>query len=225
MSLSSRTAVILDCQPLWLEALHQLLERIDVEVLCKTSNPARALAAVGESKPDLLLAELDGFDDGFDTLDALGKAREAAPDVRVIVLSSDNDPARINEALSVGAVAYIVKTAHPDDIASAVRQVFEHSIFLAGTPTAAGATPLRPRQSEDCGLTRREIEILRYVSEGHSNAHLARMLWVTEQTVKFHLGNIYRKLDVKNRTEAGRWAQLHGLLDNAVERERVSSLA
>jgi DNA-binding CsgD family transcriptional regulator len=62
------------------------------------------------------------------------------------------------------------------------------------------------------GLTRRELEILQLVEEGHSNAELARTLWVTEQTVKFHLSNIYRKLDVSNRTEASRWAQLRGLL-------------
>jgi DNA-binding CsgD family transcriptional regulator len=61
-------------------------------------------------------------------------------------------------------------------------------------------------------LTRRELEILRLMSEGLSNAELARMLWVTEQTVKFHLSNIYRKLGVANRTEASRWAQLNGLL-------------
>ena len=67
--------------------------------------------------------------------------------------------------------------------------------------------------ADEPGLTRRELEILRLVAEGHSNAQLARMLWVTEQTVKFHLSNIYRKLDVANRTEASRWAQLHGLLD------------
>ena len=64
----------------------------------------------------------------------------------------------------------------------------------------------------DPELTRREIEILQLVSEGHSNSQVGRMLWVTEQTVKFHLSNIYRKLNVANRTEASRWAQLHGLL-------------
>jgi DNA-binding CsgD family transcriptional regulator len=73
-------------------------------------------------------------------------------------------------------------------------------------PAAYGIDPSRS------GLTRRELEILRLVAEGHSNAQLARMLWVTEQTVKFHLSNIYRKLDVGNRTEASRWAQLNGLL-------------
>ena len=56
------------------------------------------------------------------------------------------------------------------------------------------------------------LEILRLVSQGHSNNELAKMLWVTEQTVKFHLSNIYRKLDVSNRTEASHWAQTHGLL-------------
>ena len=49
--------------------------------------------------------------------------------------------------------------------------------------------------------------------EGYSNAQLAKMLWVTEQTVKFHLSNVYRKLEVSNRTEAARWAQLHGLVE------------
>jgi DNA-binding CsgD family transcriptional regulator len=63
-------------------------------------------------------------------------------------------------------------------------------------------------------LTRRELEILCLVAEGHSNSQLARMLWVTEQTVKFHLSNIYRKLGVANRTEASRWAQLNGLLNS-----------
>ena len=67
-------------------------------------------------------------------------------------------------------------------------------------------------EADTRGLTRRELEILRLVAEGHSNAQLAKMLWVTEQTVKFHLSNIYRKLDVSNRTEASRWAQVRGLL-------------
>ena len=66
---------------------------------------------------------------------------------------------------------------------------------------------------DEFGLTRRELEILQLVAEGDSNAQLAKMLWITEQTVKFHLSNIYRKLGVSNRTEAARWAQLHGLLD------------
>jgi DNA-binding NarL/FixJ family response regulator len=121
--------------------------------------------------------------------------------------------------LAAGASAYVVKTAHPDDVASAVRQAFEHSVFTPGSapvPTAlADETP--SRRERPGGLTRRELEILKLVAEGHSNAALAGMLWVTEQTVKFHLSNIYRKLDVTNRTEASRWAQVNGLLSTRLD--------
>ena len=112
-----------------------------------------------------------------------------------------------------------MKTAHPDDLASAVRQVFDHSVFLADGPSSlVASTAPGKRASDHAELTRREREILQLVAEGHSNSQLARMLWVTEQTVKFHLSNVYRKLDVTNRTEAARWAQLHGLLpDKALE--------
>jgi DNA-binding CsgD family transcriptional regulator len=92
-----------------------------------------------------------------------------------------------------------------------IRQAFEASIYLAHSATApARPGPVASEVAPE--LTRREMEILRLVAEGHSNSQLARMLWVTEQTVKFHLSNIYRKLDVANRTEASRWAQLRGLL-------------
>jgi DNA-binding CsgD family transcriptional regulator len=70
----------------------------------------------------------------------------------------------------------------------------------------------RRRQTGPGGLTRRELEVLRLVSEGRSNKAVAAILWVTDQTVKFHLSNIYRKLAVKNRFEATRWARESGVL-------------
>jgi DNA-binding NarL/FixJ family response regulator len=74
---------------------------------------------------------------------------------------------------------------------------------------------------EDCPLTERELEILRLVAEGYTNGRIARELWVTEQTVKFHLSNTYRKLGVANRTEASRYAHVHNL--TAAPRERLAS--
>ena len=115
-------------------------------------------------------------------------------------------------AMRAGAAAYVMKSAHPDDLAAAVRQVFGPSLFLADSWTPAQAPPREEQPTETWGLTRRELEILGLVAEGLSNAQVARTLWVTEQTVKFHLSNTYRKLGVSNRTEASRWAQLHGLL-------------
>jgi len=136
--------------------------------------------------------------------------RELHPGLKTIVLTSSDDPSDISGAFAAGAAAYVIKTAHADDIASAIRQAFDHSIFFS-PPALAPAETMAPSNGAD-ELTRREFEILKLAADGHSNAQMAKMLWVTEQTVKFHLSNIYRKLDVSNRTEASRWAQLHGLL-------------
>ena len=208
-------AVVLDPHPIWLDAVEMVLERIGATVVLKTSSPSEALATIERAQPRLLTLELDtppGEPDGFDVM---RRAKSLAPSLRAIVLSAHHDTAHIDGALAAGAAAYVVKTAHPDDVASAVRQAFDHSVYLAGGPRPIGGPPATaaPAESESPGgLTRRELEILRLVAEGHSNSQLARMLWVTEQTVKFHLSNIYRKLGVSNRTEASRWAQLNGLL-------------
>jgi DNA-binding NarL/FixJ family response regulator len=185
-------------------------------VVGKTSSGSEAVRMVEERRPDLLTVELDPLPGEPNGLDVLRRVRSTSSDLRAIVLSAHHDSGHVDSALAAGASAYVVKTAHPDDVASAVRQTFENSVFMPGAGAAPALTtppagaPIRIERPG--GLTRREVEILKLVAEGHSNAQLARMLWVTEQTVKFHLSNIYRKLRVSNRTEASRWAQRNGLL-------------
>jgi DNA-binding NarL/FixJ family response regulator len=207
-------AVVLDPHPIWLDAIEMVLERIGANVVLKTSSSGDALAAIERSQPQLLILELDSQSGEPDGFEVMRRAKTLAPALRSIVLSAHHDTAHIDAALAAGAAAYVVKTAHPDDVASAVRQAFDHSVYLAGGPRPIGGPPAAQADTAESpgGLTRRELEILRLVAEGHSNSQLARMLWVTEQTVKFHLSNIYRKLGVSNRTEASRWAQLNGLL-------------
>jgi DNA-binding NarL/FixJ family response regulator len=206
-----RTAILVDQHPLWLEAIEPVVSRIGVQVLGRTTSAAEGLALVEEHHPDILVTGLDMPAGAMDGIALVRRAREKAPELKPIVISMHHDPAHIDAALEAGAVAYVVKTAQADDIASAIRQAFTHSIYLAGMrPAPAPKSTQTPSSAPD--LTRREVEILQLVAEGHSNAQLARKLWVTEQTVKFHLSNIYRKLDVSNRTEASRWAQLNGLL-------------
>jgi DNA-binding NarL/FixJ family response regulator len=208
---AARTAILLDPHPLWLDAVADVLQRVGVDVRETTTEPEEALALLSEYNPDLFVVELGAYAGRVEAADTIRVARERAPGIRVIVLSTVADPEHIDRALNAGAVAYVIKTAQPDDFASAVRQAFDHSIFFPGSAeTAAPATA--PASEADTPLTKRELEILRLVAEGHTNADMARKLWVTEQTVKFHLSNIYRKLHVANRTEAGRWAQLQGLL-------------
>jgi two-component system response regulator DevR len=210
-----QSGVICDSHPMWLDAVEQVLRRIAIHVIGKTTSTSEALSMVKEHTPDVLITELESGPGDLSGLVLIERARAATPSVRSIVLSMHADSQVIDAALAAGASAYVVKTAHPEDLASAVRQAFSHSVYLAGRPAVATAVAAeKPRLAESPGLTRRELEILRLVAEGHSNSQLARMLWVTEQTVKFHLSNIYRKLDVANRTEASRWAQLNGLLQD-----------
>jgi DNA-binding CsgD family transcriptional regulator len=101
-------------------------------------------------------------------------------------------------------------TVHP-------HQFFGHgprtaTLTLVPAPPAPGRVTRRRRRGPG-GLTRRELEVLRLVSRGKTNRAVAATLWVTDQTVKFHLSNVYRKLGVRNRFEAARWAWENGLLD------------
>jgi DNA-binding NarL/FixJ family response regulator len=211
-----RTAVVLDDQPLWLDALEQLLARANVRVVGKTTQVESAIGLVGEYRPDVLIASTDAADVPDGGIRCIARAHQEWPGLKSVVLAPDYDPRQIEAAFAAGASVCCIKRAAVDDLAVAIRQAFDHSIFLASSHgvqaperTVVGEVG---RDKSSNILTRREIEILRLVAEGHSNSALAKMLWVTEQTVKFHLANIYRKLDVANRTEASRWAHLNGIL-------------
>jgi DNA-binding NarL/FixJ family response regulator len=203
---SKRRAVLLDRHPLWLDAVATVVGGLGLDVVGKARSLDDALRLLDEHDPELFVTELDV--PGADGVAWLGDvARKAG--MRTIVLSNRDDPDAIESALASGATAYVVKTAESEDLAAAVRQTFTHSVYLARSRTGREAVP--PKQGES-PLTKRELEILRLAADGRSNGEIARTLWVTEQTIKFHLSNIYRKLDVANRTEASRWAHLRGLL-------------
>jgi DNA-binding NarL/FixJ family response regulator len=218
-----RSAVIVDPYPLWIEAVSDVVRRIGFDVTGTATTLDEGLQAVVSLKPDLLVLEIEGYAAGNGT-SCVSRAREVHRDLRCIVLSSRVDEHVIQGALSAGAAAYVLKVAHAEDLASAVNQAFEHSIYFAPrgddpTLTLARSPAARTAGEAEAGaavepavLTRREFEILGFVVNGDPNAKIAKTLWITEQTVKFHLSNIFRKLGVSNRTEAARWAHLKGLI-------------
>ncbi len=207
------TRVILaDDHPLFLSALELSLEAAGVEVVGTSGTGDEVLHLVDKWEPDAVL--LDLAMPGMDGLTCVTKLAERHPDVRVVVVSATDDPTAIREVLAAGAVCFVGKHVQPSDLVHAVRAVTKtDGIHYRGElPAADLSRPARREEHEGHGLTKRELEILRLVASGSSNSQMAKLLWVTEQTVKFHLSNIYRKLDVANRTEASRWAQVNGLL-------------
>jgi DNA-binding NarL/FixJ family response regulator len=209
-----RTAVLVDQHPLWLETLREVVGRAGFDVRATTTRSSEAVELLDATFADLLVTGLKMPEGEPDGLTVIRDALQRHPRVRVIVLSGSPEAEHVDAALAAGASAYVLKTAHPDDLVAAIRQSFAHSIFFAPSAEPGPRVLCTAISQDNQGLTRRELQILQLVAEGHSNADLARMLWVTEQTVKFHLSNIYRKLRVSNRTEASRWAQLHGLLSD-----------
>ncbi len=212
-----RTAFVVDSQPLWLEALERVLVSTGVEVVGTASTLDEALLLIDEAQPHLLIGELSGSATPEEGSGWLRAVRERHPDLKTIVVSSRQEPEDVEAAFAAGAAAYVFKTAEAGDVALAIRQMYESSVFFARSDYLSrnGAARVNGNgHSHD--LTQREVEILLLVAEGHTNRAIARMLWVTEQTVKFHLSNIYRKLHVSNRTEASRWAQMNDLLPEKI---------
>jgi DNA-binding NarL/FixJ family response regulator len=209
-----KSAVLLDRHPLWLDAMDKLVTGEGIEVVGRATDGDEAISMIEEHRPDVFIAGVDAR--RSDEIACVRAANKAHPEMRSVVVADDADPEAIAAAFAAGASVYCIKSAEQEDLASAIRQAFERSIYIASGPVAEVVAQPADPDSESAAreLTRRELEILQLVAEGHSNSQLARMLWVTEQTVKFHLSNIYRKLNVANRTEASRWAQLNGLLSD-----------
>jgi DNA-binding NarL/FixJ family response regulator len=200
--------LIADDHRLVLEGVRRTLERCDdMEVVGEATNGSQVLPLVRRTDPDLVL--LDMRMPELDGLRCIDLIRKHAPKVKVVVLSAHRDAEHVQAALRRGAAGYIVKTVNPADLPSAIRHSVEGTVFHpVGMPDASESEAVAA-----AGLTEREIEILKALARGLSNQAIGKEFWLSKQTVKFHLSNVYRKLDVANRTEAVRFAFEHGLAE------------
>jgi DNA-binding NarL/FixJ family response regulator len=200
--------LLADDHPLTVQGIRRVLEDAgDIEIVGEARSGSEVLPMIGRTNPDMVM--LDIRMPQLDGLGCLERIKERYLSVKVVMFSAHTDRKHIEEALRRGASAYIAKTVNPLDLASALRQAFEGTVytaFIAEEPE--GESPASVH-----GLTDRELSMLSALMKGLSNQAIGKQYWVTEQTVKFHLGNIYRKLGVANRTEAAAYAFEHGLVD------------
>jgi DNA-binding NarL/FixJ family response regulator len=201
--------LIADDHRLILAGIRRALEDVEgIEIVGEAHTGSQVLPLVGRTNPDVVL--LDMRMPQMNGLACLDLIRKRHPEIKVVVLSVFSDTEHIQAALKRGASGYIVKSVNPIDLGAALRQAVDGTVYHAfGMPDVDNEAGARA-----VGLTEREIAILKGVARGLSNQAIGKELWVTEQTVKFHLTNIYRKLEVTNRTEAARYAYEHGLVEN-----------
>jgi DNA-binding NarL/FixJ family response regulator len=207
--------LLADDQLVTLEGVRIVLESSDdISVVGQACTAEELSSMVSRTRPDVVLIdpELCG-NDGFDCIAAI---RAQHRDAKVVFFSVKSNIHHVQAALEAGAAAYIIKTIHPLDLVGALRQTVQRTVFH---PRLSQMLSGHNGDAEE--LTAREREILTAVARGLSNKAISEELWVTEQTVKFHLTNVYRKLGVPSRTAAVRYAHEHGLV--GVERERVTA--
>jgi DNA-binding NarL/FixJ family response regulator len=174
----------------------------DIEVVGQAPDGRAALDLVRDVSPDVALMDLSM--PVMDGVEATGAMLDVAPDVRIVILTSFSDRARVRQALAAGAVGYQLKDAEPGALRAAVRAA------------AAGHVPLDPRVAQavlperaESGpqLSAREREVLLLAADGLANKQIARALGITERTVKAHLGSVFRRIGVADRTSAAMWAR------------------
>jgi DNA-binding NarL/FixJ family response regulator len=181
-----------------------LANAADVSVVAEAADGEQAVQAVADSAPDLVLMDLSM--PVLDGIAATRAIRAGHPGVRVVVLSSFDDQDRVRQALQAGATGYVLKDCTPEQLLAAIRSA------------AAGHAPLDPRVAgallPDTGqpsvaeqLSQRELQVLRLASQGLANKQIGRTLGIAERTVKVHLGNIFRRIGVSDRTSAALWAR------------------
>jgi DNA-binding NarL/FixJ family response regulator len=199
--------LIADDHRLILEATRVVLEQSEgFEVVGVATRGSQVLPLVGQTNPDLVLLDVQMPE--MDGLTCLDRLRKQYPDVRVVMMSAYDDPETIASALARGAKSFIGKMIEPRDLPSALRLVVEGTVYS----TVSATEPMHEGKARQAGLTPSEERVLEALARGLSNREIAEELWLTQQTVKFHLTNIYRRLGVTNRTEAVRHAYKHRLV-------------
>ena len=197
--------LVADDHRLILRAVRHVLEQTDdIEIVGEARRGSQVLPLLTSLKPDLCL--LDVRMPEMDGLTCVERIRKACADVRIVMLSAADEPERAEEAFARGADVYISKSVDPRELPDALRRAHRGERFQLATMDAT------ERLDERAGLTARELEVLGAVARGLANQAISAELWITEQTVKFHLTNIYRKLGVSSRTEAARYAFSRGIV-------------
>jgi DNA-binding NarL/FixJ family response regulator len=178
---------------------------LDIDVVGEAADGAEGVAVARDVTPDVVLMDLSM--PNVDGVEATRQLLADRPETKVVALTSFSDRQRVADVIAAGATGYLLKDCAPDELLAAVRAAAAgHSPF---DPRVAGALlPARTASPTD-GLSSRELEVLRLAAQGLANKQIARKLGISESTVKVHLGKVFRRIGVTDRTSAALWAREH----------------
>jgi two-component system response regulator NreC len=202
------SVVLVDDHAVVRGALKALLDgQDDLEVVAEATDLDSARAAVGESKPDVLILDVN-LPDGLG-VDAVAGLREEAPDTEIVLLTMERDLTLARRAIEAGARGYLFKDAAHLELIEAVRQASDGREYL---PQSVTAGLNKDDEDERPLLSPRETEVLRLMALGHTNREIAEQLSLSVRTVETHRAHIQQKLGLESRPELTRYALAKGLL-------------
>ena len=213
------TVVLADDQALVRRGFRLILEaEPDLEVVAEAEDGQQAVDAVRRHRPAVVLMDIQmpGMDGLEATRRILGEQGNAT---RVLILTTFERDDYVFQALQIGASGFLLKTAPPEDLVTAVRVVARGEALLSPSVTRrviqefAASRRHVPRSPDLDRLTQRELEVLRLLAEGLSNAEIAARLYLSEATVKTHTSNVLAKLGLRDRVQAVIFAHRQGLID------------
>jgi len=206
------TLIVIDDHPLFRRGVADLIGmQPSLRLVGAAASGEEGIALVAEHAPDLVLLDLNMR--GMDGLETLQRIKASGCDARVIMLTVSDNETDVVAALRAGADGYLLKDMEPEEILQQLTDAAGGHLAVSPRLTELLARALRqdphPRDPESAQLTEREAQILRLVSAGKSNKMIARTLDITEGTVKVHVKNLLKKLNLRSRVEAAVWAVEH----------------
>lgn len=201
--------VIADDHAVVRRGLRQVLESEDgIEVVAEAPDLSDARRYVRGHHPNVLVLDLN-LPEGL-SLDAIPELRSEFPATQIVVLTMQNEPAYARQALASGALGYVLKEAAEAELVEAVRRASRGDTYL--NPRLGARVAAEPPPGPPDGLSDRELEVLRMIALGHTNAEVAEQLYLSVRTVETHRAHIQQKLRLATRAELVHYALEHGLL-------------
>jgi len=193
--------------------LQSLVEGTEIEVVATAASGSEAVKLAKQSKPDVVLLDIRMADgDGLTTLEEL---RQKLPELRVVMLSTYENPTYVARANAMGASDYILKGSTRAQLLGAIKAVAagDAPSQYGEMKRVAGAMATREKEKDqEVALTQRETQVLRHLALGLSNKEIGRSLQISIETVKEHVQHLLRKINATDRTQAAVWAVRRGLV-------------
>lgn len=214
------TIIIIDDHPLLRKGIRQLIEdEEDLALIAEAGGAEEGIALALELDPDLILLDLNMPD--TNGVEVLKQLRAEGVASRIVMFTVSDHEEDVVAALKSGADGYLLKDMEPEDLLEQLRQAALGKMVVSERLTTLLAEALRNQRSRPAGpdiasLTAREMQIMRLIAEGLSNKMIARRLDVTEGTVKVHVKNLLKKMQLRSRVEVAVWAVQEGVTRHPV---------